>query len=429
MFFKAQKYIYAKAQNLGKRFGFDLAYYMVNGFWVTLSQVVGITASVAVTVAFARFATKELYGQYSFLMSVFTTVSIITIPGLNTSVLRSIAQGFDGVYKKSVRYRFIWSLLGTPILLAIGWYYFYKSPNLGLAIMLSSLVFPFYFTLNLWAILLQGKKDFKRVSIFVILKTVVSSVAVIISIFYKASFPVIFFSFIGGFTLTNILVYFLTIKQLTNEKEEFSWKKSGLKLSSISLTSLIFDYLDKILIGIFLPIEYLAVYSIATGITGSIRNLFKSLVSTIYPKVFEMDVKQLFGIMQKMLLKTVLGVSIAVGVIILVIPYLIRFLYSDKYDDAIVYAQVYLVIIPFATVVNILYSYFIAIKKENFLLSVYNIGVVLNIILFLIAIPIWELWGAIFSSLIYQIILSSLYVFYWVKYRHPTLPKGEELFL
>jgi len=417
MLFGVKKYIFSKLQLLGKRFGFDLGYFAVNGFWVTLNQVIGIISALAVSAVFARYTSKEVYGQYNFLLSIFAIISIVSIPGLNTSVLRSIARGFDGVYRKSMKYRFLWSLLGTPILLAVGWYYFYENNELGIAIMLSSLIFPTYFTLDMWAVFLHGKKKYKLFSILNTIKTLVINSTLIIAIFLKVDFPILFFSYILSWTICNTVIYFYTKKEIVNDTYEDSWKKSGLQLSSISFMSIVYNYLDKVLVGVFLPIEYLAVYAIATGITGNVRNLFKSVISTIYPKVYETNPNALFNIFKKILPKAITIISGMVFIIALVIPYIIRFLFSDKYDDAVLYAQVYLVIIPFATVVNILYSYFISIKKESFLLTVYNIGIVINMIFFFIAIPLWEIWGAVLSSLLYQVILSLIYVYFWFRYR------------
>lgn len=142
---KTQEKIFILSRKYGRKFGLDLPYFVKNGFWVILRQGVGAITGLALSVAFARLATQEVFGQYQFILSILSIVSILSIPGLNTSIIRSAARGCDGDYKEVVRVSFIWSLLGVPALLIIGgYYYIYQSHPLGIALMISSIFFRFF---------------------------------------------------------------------------------------------------------------------------------------------------------------------------------------------------------------------------------------------------------------------------------------------
>ena len=83
--------------------------------------------------------TREVFGEYQFVLSVLAIISILSIPGLNISLIRSVARGYEGDYKKVVKVSFKWSLLGVPVLLMVGsYYYLHQRQLLGIALMISS---------------------------------------------------------------------------------------------------------------------------------------------------------------------------------------------------------------------------------------------------------------------------------------------------
>ncbi len=128
-----------------KRVGLDLLYFVNNGSWLFLKQLIGGICGLLLSVAFARMTTKEIFGQYQLILSIFSIVSLISIPGLNISVARSVARGNDGDYKNSVKKSFFWSLFGIPVLWITGvFYYLIESHIFGITLMLSGLFFPFF---------------------------------------------------------------------------------------------------------------------------------------------------------------------------------------------------------------------------------------------------------------------------------------------
>lgn len=91
--------VIAKINEWGKRYQVDLAYIIKNEFWVYLARGVSLITGLAISVAFARLAPKEVLGQYNFIFAVLAIVSLLSIPGLSNAVLRSVARGNEGNYK------------------------------------------------------------------------------------------------------------------------------------------------------------------------------------------------------------------------------------------------------------------------------------------------------------------------------------------
>jgi len=168
----------------GKKYQIDLAYAIKSEFWVYLRQGILLITGLATLMAFARLAPKELYGHYNFLLAILAIASIVSVPGLKSAVLRSVARGNEGSYKAAVKTSFLWSLLGIPALLSIGtYYYYYNTQIIGICLMMSSIFFPFIYAPNTWDSFLLGKKRFDLTALYGSIQTLVNSSAIITVLF------------------------------------------------------------------------------------------------------------------------------------------------------------------------------------------------------------------------------------------------------
>jgi len=146
MIHRTKNKIHHLSKHYGQKLGLDLPYFVKNGFWVVVRQFVEVVAGISISIVFARLASQEVYGQYQFILSIFATISVLSIPGLNTSIIKSTAEEKDGEYKNIVKISFFWSFLGIPILFAIGMYYYLTGgATLGIALIIASIFFPFFY--------------------------------------------------------------------------------------------------------------------------------------------------------------------------------------------------------------------------------------------------------------------------------------------
>ena len=266
-----------------------------NTSWTALNQIVVVVLSVLLSVIFARFTSKELYGNYNFLTSIVTMVSIIAIPGLNTSMLRSISRGMDGVYVKAVKLSFLWSMLGVPILFLVGsYYYLFNNAHIGLGLFVAAIIFPLIYAPNNWIALLQGKKRFDTFAKYSIIQTCIRTTIIITVILLEnTNLILIFLAFMLSTALTNLFFYYRSKRFVENDDEEEGWEKSGYKLTLNDFVTLSYDNVDKILIGIFLgPVE-LAIYAIAVSIVSAIKASVIQIIKVIYPSIFTLKRKTL----------------------------------------------------------------------------------------------------------------------------------------
>ena len=410
------KHFFSKVRNglfsSEEPFGFDLRYFVRNGFWVLLSQLVEIIAGLVLSIVFARFASKEIYGQYNFLFSIFAMFSIISIPGFRNSLVRSMARGYDGVFRKSTRLSFLWSLAGLPFMVLIGAYYFHYDDRLmGLSLFAAAVLFPLYYAPVSWSAALQGKAKFNYRSILLIIQLTVNALCIIFAILYaKDNLLLLFTANIASMALLNVLYYFwVKARFVYNNKDDRIWKASGYKLSVIPFVSNVYSYLDKIMIGLLMGNEALAVYSIATAVVGKLTIQQKQILSIVQPKLYGGKTeKRLFRFSPKYFM---LSVAFSV-IVVLFLPYLMDLFYGEKYAESVIYAQLYMICFPLAGLAALFNSILIALDDINKIVITRISALVLNLLLYVLLIPLFEMYGAIAASVAYYALtVLMFYVF------------------
>lgn len=395
----------------------DLHYFIKNGFWVTALFLCEFISGILLTVFFTQFTSQSLYGTYNFLLSITSILMVISVPGLNTSVLRSIAKKKDGVYYKATKLSFLWSLLGIPILLVIGIYYYsLGETTIGLCLFIGSVFFPLLYSTNTWIALLKGKQKFDVNAKYGGIQAIIRSIALIGAILINRESLVLLFGVYMVVQITfNLVYYFKVQKYITNDDEDDDWKNSSYKLSILEFISLLYDNADKILIGILLGPVSLAIYVISSSLTGKANSLFKEASKIIFPKFFEMDSKDLIPTMRKFTPFVLILFSIVSIILILIIPYAILLLFSSKYANSIIYAQIYTLTVPLSFLLSITTLIMIAKNLENALLKFRVIGVLIILGLYFLLIPTYGLMGAIISSILYFLIINIIQYSYLVR--------------
>lgn len=401
---------------LSERIGIDLEYFLVNSFWTTLIQVTNIILSLILTIFLARFTTQENFGNYNFIISIITLLSIISMPGFGIILIKHVSKGKDGLYDEIFKIRLIWSLLGVPLLLLIGIYYYFNNQLVGISLLLTSIFFPFLYAPNNWVKLLEGKKRFDSVakkSIFlIIIRTLTIIIAAILG---SGNLIPILAAFLVTNSIFEMFYYFKSKKFLTNNKIVKNWKENGYKLTFVEFTYSIYYQADKIIIGVILgPVE-LAIYIIATSVVYQISGSITQILRIIYPKIFHMDSQLLIKTLKKFIPKFTILMLLFSLLILFILPIIIPSLFSESYSGSIFYAQIYTFVIPLTVITSITDPVLMALNKENLLFRIRVIGIIIVLLLYLLLIPLLGIFGAIISSIAYYMILMSLQLIYILK--------------
>lgn len=399
---------------LSKKIKVNVKYLIVNSFWGLLDQTVFLVTGILLTVAFSRLATKEIFGNFQFILSILSILTFISIPGINVAVIKYTSHNKDGVYKRGSVLKLLYSLIGIPLLLIIGVYFFYyESRAVGIGLMSVSVFFPFLYGMDLWESFLVGKKRFKNIFIYKSIFSVINLAVVVLVIYLKKdNLTLIILSYVLVHSVFNIIYFLITRRLIKNSREAPGWRKEGYKLTARSVISLLYNNVDKIIIGLLLGSVELAVYSIAVVIYTKLLFFIKEILNVITPKLFEKTKDENYKLEKKTMFFALLSISLFVAVIIVIIPKMYILFFSEKYADSVRYAQIYMLIVPISFINNIIQIFLVGKNKINIIIRNQVISICLNLILYFVLIPIWGIYGAIVSSFIYFLVLLLLNYLY-----------------
>lgn len=409
--------IFALSQEWGKKMGLDLNYFVGNGFWIIMRQGVASLCGLSLSIVFARLASKEILGQYQLILSILSIVSLVSIPGLNISILRSVAKGKDGNYQESVKKSFSWSLLGIPIFLVLACYYiFYGSYLIGISLIFIAFIFPFMYATNTWQSFFQGKSRFDLATKFGSIHTVINSLAVIVAIiiFRNNPYILIFITifYLLSYSIPNYLFYRKSFKYVKNSEEEPETIKYGFFLTRMSILQVISDNIDKIILGVFISPASLAVYYIISLIPIKFKAFLKPFFNLFIPKMVNVNEK-IFSIIKsksKLIILSTASIFVICAFYYFFIEFFEEIFFGQNYAGYYQYSKYYVILLIFFIPLSIFSKYVYAKKYEDiiFATSIYYplIRIGINII-FIIKLG---LLGAVIS---YNLNIVIWFLFYF----------------
>jgi O-antigen/teichoic acid export membrane protein len=237
-------------EKLSKILGLDAKYFTINSFY-TLSSTLLITIyNFFIIVLITNYSSKEIFGQYSYIISIVGIIEIISLPGFKVGTIEATSKGYRNSFVKGTIYRAIASLFIIPTLLIFSFIYISGGfKELSITFLILSFSLPISFPLMNYSYYLIGIKNFK-LNFFL---SIIESVSIIIIMFItiiKWTNNIIMIIFSRFFTLAVLYIFFWLYTYLKKrKKDEFRDKnflKYGLYLSGVSLSILTKIKLDRL---------------------------------------------------------------------------------------------------------------------------------------------------------------------------------------
>lgn len=345
-------------------------YFFRKSAWVGMRQTITMITSLTLSIAFARLISQEVYGQYQLILSFLSLVSIASIPGLNTSIIRSTARKFDGDYKKAVNISFKWSVFfGIPAILLFGAYYLIRDNPIGYIFFLVAPFFPFLYAPNTWDSFFQGKERFDIAAKFTIIRSVLSTIFLVSIIFiFRDNLLLIVLAYLILNSFFNTFFYHKSKKYISNEREDKETISYGWFVTKINTLSLLASNLDKLIIATFIGPAALAVYAIGTTFSKKILNFFKNFLAIATPTIARKNTVSLKYYSIIFLLSSIVSIALY-----FLFPIIIPFFFSEKYTSSVELSQIIIIFLPLY-IINTLYSnHFLFYKKNKKVLALNSI--------------------------------------------------------
>ncbi len=380
----------------------DMVYLTTGTFWLTANQITNTALTFVLAVAFANILTVEAFGTYRFVLSIAAVIASFSLTGLNIAIIRDVAKGAKGLLKIAFITQMKWSA-GTLLaaLLLAGYYFIQGNTDLVISTILMGVFVPIISSANTYIPYWEGRKDYRKIGIFSITTTAIYVTFVFITIHLTTYVPIIVFVYYVTQALCAYFFYRQTLKfdeginDISHNTINF-----GKHLSFLNILSTIAAQLDKILVFHYLGAAQLALYTLSQIPLNQTRALLKPITQLAFPKYSEKSLADIrISIYRKMIILTI-PIIVMVVIYIILAPFIFK-VFFPKYIDAVLYSQVGILSLLFFQKKLVAYTALAhASKKVIYGMSVY--ASLSKITLLLILLPMYGIWGAIFTEFILQ---------------------------
>ncbi len=352
--------------NLSKKAGLDLPYFINNGFWVSLKYGFLAITGLLISISFTRLSSKELLGQYQFVLSFLSVVSLLALSGLNTSALKSVTQNQDAAIIKAVKLSFLTSLIGVPIIIGWGAYeiFFQAQIILGWTFIVAGLIFPFFYAPNTWYVYFEGKSLFKASAIRAIIINLFSTIILILGIFLKFDLLGIIIAYLLSNTILQGIFYLEVVKKIKNKSANFLDVRYGIYVSVQKFVYGLYNNIPPIAISFVFGFEFVAIYYITYFVIGTISGFLSALAATYMPLLFK-NIKLSYG---KIIIQNIfIGIIFLIGFVIF-LKYLFLLIYGENYLESLKLGHILSFLLVLMPVKIFLINYFTTQKKNGLII-------------------------------------------------------------
>ncbi|MFA6308023.1 MAG: oligosaccharide flippase family protein [Patescibacteria group bacterium] len=397
---KFQDKIYNLLRRSEKYTKTDMVYLAKGGFWLSISQVISSVSSFLLAIAFANLLPVETYGQYKYIISIFSILSMTTLNGMDSSVTRAVAKGFEGSLLSALKTKIKWGLIGATASLAMAIYYYLNNNyDLMVSFALISIVVPLIDSLALYQSYFNGKKWFDKLTKYTVFTKIISSLCIFLTIYLVDNLFLVVASFFIPLLILRI-IYFIHIKNRypPNKEVDTQTVKYGKHLSFVGILGTVAMQIDKILVFHYLGATELAIYAFAVAPLEQMKSLVKPITTLAAPKFATKTKKEIKDTLIKKMAKLSFLLVIVAIVYIILAPYIFQLIFP-KYMEAVFYSRIFaisFITLPLLTITSVFEAQ--KMLKEIYLFKIVSSSV--QIVLIFVLVLNFGLLGIVLARVI-----------------------------
>lgn len=395
--------IYQRVSNLIRtKFHLDPDFLIKNSFWINVEWVLSRLVKVLFNIFIVRQLSVKMYGDYSYILSVIGVLTLFSLSGFYSTILREISRKNLLVFKEWVELGFKFSLIGSLILIIIAALKNTTQPYIAISLILAAIFFPFLYKYVKWDALLFGMLKFRQRTFFTFIKNISTyfPLAVVILLF-KENLVIIIFAYLVVTLIADFFIYRRSTRDIRFLGSSSDWIKSGASISISSGLAIVYSYIDKIILFNLLGPAPLAIYVVATYIPENLKIVTSNNLRMYFPKMWAKDnaqVKEKLRKVKWLLLLYPLGIFIAAFI---ATPFIIDLFFGKRYIASIRFAQIYALILPLHFYYLLFFSWYIKIQKEKHIVLSSILSAVVTLLAYFILVPRYGIIGAVIGSIIY----------------------------
>lgn len=397
-----------------KIFSQDLWYFLRGGFWWGMGRTFAFLGSFLILFVIARFAPKEVYGAYQYILALTGILSLLALPGLDSALVRAVARGNEKTFFLCEREKMKFGFLLSLSFLLISLYYLSKK-NLDffLSFLFGAIFLPFTLIFGLYFAFWQGKKRFDLQNIFFASHNIFSALFFSLLIYLKPEVPWLAFGYFFSYFIFGLFFWILTRKRIDRKTEEEPETISfGKHLTLMSIPGFISNQVDNIILWHFWGARALAIYAFALRLAQRINELlpFSQLALPIMVKKDFNSFAVKERVFKQFLKLFLFSIPLTIF-LIFISPILFKIVFPN-YLESIFWFKILICILIFSPF-SFLSSAFVAKMKKRELYISNFLPEFVKIISFIIFIPPFGLWGGILGIFTYWFLFGILNFYFF----------------
>jgi O-antigen/teichoic acid export membrane protein len=399
----------------------------IGTLWSTISSILLKFISIATIFITLRYLSVYEYGLIGLILSIYSTIGIVLLPGIDVMVTSEIAtergRGNSGRVKLLLKNYFtLQAVLAFSawliVFLGAGLLDLYFGNNIVFLVRIAITSLLLYPINSIFTILFTAELKFFYQSLFGFLTEFLKFVFLLLSFFvFHAGVPgviaVIPLSqlFAGLIMLPVFLSLYRPIARVqTTEKESFlnllrmqgKWSVATAYLNTFNQNARLW------LIKVFAGTEAVGVFSVAAGLVVNVASLLplNKIVAPALPQYLD-DRDRFYRMLNKSIKYQVLGYIIISLVVVFIIPYIMMYLFPKYLSSLQLFYIMIFAIIPmgFGAATTAYY----AIRKQNIL----SVLLVFKFIVMILCLPFYIKYFGMYGIALEYVTTVSLYV--WIR--------------
>jgi len=375
----------------------DVRFYGKSFSWLSLGHVTGVVRGVATTFLMARWLAPETLGQFRYVIAMFGIVGVFSLTGMNSSVIRGVAQGDTVVARAALKRILQFAPIGSLVLaLAALERYVHAEPSVAAALFIAAIAFTPYSVSGLYGPILTGFEKIKELSRVAILNNLLYALMFVIVLMNDRSLITITIAYFGFDILFRGSLTLREFHRLPQKGSADAHMSLGHHMSGIGVMQSIAMNINQILLQRFWGYSTLASFSVASVIPEQIKNACNSLSGTFLQRLSRHTQNEKYAkATQRHFWIAVAGTAALVLGYIVSVPLLMPILFP-QYPDAVIPSIVYTIgLIGIPSVIGL--YYFQAHNNIKRLWRFYTWNSAIQLVSSIILVPIFGSWGAIWS--------------------------------
>lgn len=351
-------------------------------------------------------APKETIGEYHFVISVISLISITSLPGIRTALMQSFARKNYNFFRIATRTCTLGAAIGSLILLSLAAYYYARGEIfMAISFAIASALNPLSQGLLTWKSSHSGQENFRKITIVDAVGTLASSAFMMISVFfYTNSHLILVLIALAIPAAQNLLLCSIEYRKHASENGDFSdIKEYGLKTSFYKLLPTLAQEIDRISIYNFISPADLAIFNVASKIPNAIKGATQDVGNVLMPRFARMP-----NYSKKLNLYIFLfsGFTLILTALftIYIFPTLFYIVAPQNYHSSLIYGQALLGTIAISTHTILRTSYISSQQNQKSFLAMTLIGSLAKIITAPILIFFFQTWGGVAAIFLQRII-------------------------